>query len=474
MQTTTSRSTTEPPPQVLWQPNAGRQTRFLSSAVDEVLWGGEAGGGKSAALINTPLRWVDNPLFSALLLRRQSVDLTPLLLKAHREFPQLGATWHGTDKVYTFPSGARVRFAHCQHELDAFNYQGDEFNLVGFDELTHFTKSQYLELSSRIRKGDPTLPSILRCTSNPGGPGHKWVFERWGAWLDPEYVIPGREPRYAADGAKLPPAREGEVLYFAPGPGGEGVERIVEKGTPFSRSRTFIRSVRSECVQLDPEYEATLAQLDPVRRAQLGRGDFLARPGAGKYFKRNWFSALPVCPADIVSRCRYWDRAGTEKTENDASAGVRLAKTKDGLWVVESVRTFRGSPGEVEAAIKQCAILDGLRCPQVLELDPGSAGLAEKRALSLALVGHTFRWAPKRSDKVTAAGPASAQAEAGNFRVLPGAWVEPFFDELEQFPEGDHDDQVDGLSGAFNWLLGKRSGDTALEVAETARGSRSR
>jgi len=464
----TSRST-KPAPQVLWKPNPGRQDRFISSAVDEVLWGGEAGGGKSAALIAAPLRWIDHPLFSALLLRRQSVDLNPLLTKAHRLYPQLGGTWHGTDKIYTFPSGARIRFAHCQHELDAFKYQGDEFSFIGPDELTHYTRSQYLELSSRIRKTSADLPGMLRATSNPGGPGHQWVFERWAPWLDPQYEIPGRPPRLDMLGTKLPPAREGEVLWFAPAVDGEGSERIVPKGTPLARSRTFIRSVRAECTQLDPQYEATLAQLDPVRRAQLKKGDWLARPGAGKYFKKHWFTVLPVTPADAIARCRYWDRAGTEQTKNDATAGVRLAKTKAGLWIVEDVRHFRGTPGDVEAAIKQCAALDGPTCPQVLEIDPGSAGLAEKRALSLALVGHVFRWASKRSDKITAAGPASAQAESKNFCVLPGPWVDDFLDELESFPDGEHDDQVDGLSGAFNWLNAKKQEDTSLEVAVTGR-----
>jgi hypothetical protein len=55
-----------------WRPNPGPQTRFLASSANECLYGGQAGGGKSAALIAMPLRWVEHPKFRALILRRET------------------------------------------------------------------------------------------------------------------------------------------------------------------------------------------------------------------------------------------------------------------------------------------------------------------------------------------------------------------------------------------------------------------
>lgn len=55
-------------------------------------------------------------------------------------------------------------------------------------------------------------------------------------------------------------------------------------------------------------------------------------------------------------------------------------------------------------------------------------------------------------DKITRASFISSQAEAGNIKVLQASWNEEFFRELENFPDGAHDDIVDALSGAFNML----------------------
>ncbi len=57
-------------------------------------------------------------------------------------------------------------------------------------------------------------------------------------------------------------------------------------------------------------------------------------------------------------------------------------------------------------------------------------------------------------DKITRAKPVSAQCEAGNVKVLRAPWNDEFFAELENFPEGAHDDIVDVLSGAYNELAG--------------------
>ena len=65
---------------------------------------------------------------------------------------------------------------------------------------------------------------------------------------------------------------------------------------------------------------------------------------------------------------------------------------------------------------------------------------------------YPVRTYPVTRDKQTRVRPASAQAEAGNIKLLQGPWNEAFVQELENFPDAAHDDQVDALSGALNAL----------------------
>lgn len=409
-----------------------------------MLWGGEAGGGKSDALVTLPLRWCNHPRFNALILRRESTDLGPLLDKAQRLYPRAfpGARFNGTTRVWTFPSGARVRFNHCEHENDKFGYQGDEFNLVGWDELTHFTRGQYTEINSRLRTTDPDLPCIARATSNPGGTGHEWVVQRFGAWLNPECQIEGLAPRSAPDGRKLPPAREGEVLSFLPE---ENTERVVPAGTTDASSRTFFRSVRSECVQLRGDYSAKLKQLDPVRRKQLEKGNWLVKPAAGMYFKRAWIKEYFDTYPAASSRVRYWDLAAG----GDFAAGCRYSHAAP-LWCVEDMARLRGTPHQVRQLVFTTAVRDGRGVSIWIEQDPGQAGKDQAYSYTSApeLQGFDVHFRPKRIDKITAFGPVSSQAEAGLVAFVRGAWNTMVFDEAESFPEGDFDDMCDAWSGA--------------------------
>ena len=78
----------------------------------------------------------------------------------------------------TFTNKSRLKFGYLENENDKFRYQGGEWEYIGFDELTHFSKSQYIYLMSRNRntKG---YPNVMRGTSNPGGMYHDWVKERF-------------------------------------------------------------------------------------------------------------------------------------------------------------------------------------------------------------------------------------------------------------------------------------------------------
>lgn len=419
-----------------WKPNAGPQTRFLGLTCFEALYGGAAGGGKSDALLVDAIRGVGRGHgrnYSALLLRREFPDLEmSLMRRAHALYPRIGGRWKGDNKTWIFPNGESVRFGHAQHELDVHQYQGAEFQFVGFDELTSFTEYQYKYLISRLRSS-VGVPCRLRGATNPGGPGHEWVFGRFAQWLDGEIR-----------------AAPGSVLYFARD--SDGSERITDRSEPGALGRTFVPALLSDNPYLatDGAYERALDELDPVTRAQLKFGNWLARPAAGAYFKRQWFHFVDAAPNG--RRIRYWDRAATEATSGndpDWTVGVRLCLAPDRTVYVEDVVRFRGNPGTVEATIRSTAEMDGRSVWVGIEQDPGQAGKFEANYYVRALQGWTVRAYPVTKAKEVRAGPVSSQSAAGNVKLVRGKWNDAFIRELEEFPEGNHDDQVDALSGAF-------------------------
>jgi len=415
---------------VLWRPNPGPQTRFLASRVDEVLYGGAAGGGKSAAAIASPLRFVSNPSFNALVLRRETPQLADLIEKSVALYPKLGAKLNLTTGLWRFPSGARVWFTHCEHENDVERFDGHEFQLVVFDELTHFTERQYTRIRARIRGTDPALPRWTRATTNPGGPGHEWVFARFGAWLDPKH------PR---------PAAPGEARSFLD-------REEVTEGTPDSLTRTFIPALLRDNPHVGVEYKAQLRDLDPVRRAQLLGGDWLARPAAKDFWDRTRLQVRDGLPsnADVTARVRAWDFGAT--SDGDYTVGARLALLRSGLVVVEDVLRFRGDPAKVRSEFERIAKSDrelDTRTAQVIPQDPGQAGKDQVASYQREYPQLTIRSRRPSTDKVTRFGPVSARALAGNLALVRAGWNDALHNELERFPLGAYDDQADALSDAY-------------------------
>ena len=133
------------------------------------------------------LQFVDVPGYSALLLRRTFPELEGsdgLIWQSHVWLDNTDADWNEQKKRWIFPSGASLQFGHVQDESDKTRYQGQAFQFVGFDELTHFSESQYDYIAfSRSRRNlalrERGVPIRARSASNPGGIGHAWVKSRF-------------------------------------------------------------------------------------------------------------------------------------------------------------------------------------------------------------------------------------------------------------------------------------------------------
>lgn len=176
-----------------WKPNDGPQYKFLeavsSGEYDEVLYGGARGGGKTDAGIMALLYDIDQPLYRALVIRRNADDLRDWSDRAERWYATQYFTKAGTPPEFVHPIGGKIRTGHLK-DANAFSkYQGHEYHKILIEELTQIPREEdYLKLKSSCRS---TIPNLRPCTisnCNPDGPGFYWVKKRFrieGTPIDP-------------------------------------------------------------------------------------------------------------------------------------------------------------------------------------------------------------------------------------------------------------------------------------------------
>ena len=189
------------------------QRRFIDLADREALYGGAAGGGKSDALLMAALQYVHVPGYSAMLMRRSHRDLAlpeALMDRAHSWLAGTDATWRAGDSEWRFPSGAKLTFGYCQDKDDEIRYQGAAFQFIGIDEVTQWPEKQYRYMFSRLRRlVGHDVPVRMRAATNPGGVGHKWVYQRF---VNPKTAIAPFIPAKLGDNPHLDQAEYREML----------------------------------------------------------------------------------------------------------------------------------------------------------------------------------------------------------------------------------------------------------------------
>jgi phage terminase large subunit-like protein len=438
------------------RPQPGPQEDMLACSADVLFYGGAAGGGKTWSLLVDPLRAIHLDGFRGAIFRRESVQIT-----------NDGGLWDESEKVYRLlgaesvqspqyrwrfaDADSSIAFLHINQEKDVEKYQGAQFAFLGFDELTHFTKKQFLYMLSRLRSTCGVKPWV-RATMNPDA--DSWVLE----FIEP-----------FLDGEGYPdPEKCGKLRWFVIEDGGV---KWVDEVTEDAKSFTFIpASIYDNKILLkaDPAYLANLKAQDNVTRARLLGGNWYATHADGM-FKDHQIEVVDDAPHGL-QWVRYWDLANTEPNEKnkdpDWTAGALCAMTWEEvvdpetresiniptLWVAD-MRHAQLSGDKKRKMMTDTARADGRDVEIIIEQEGGSSG-SEVGEQYVRQVFASYRCILDRptGSKVQRATAWLPAAESGRVKFVAGPWVNGALQEIQTFPKKKKD-QVDAISGAYAHLI---------------------
>lgn len=171
-------------PTVVWAPQEGPQTALLQCPVFEVFYGGARGGGKTESSIGD---WLQHAAAYGegaigIFFRRKYVQLAEVIARTKQIFPKLGAKYNEQRREWVMPGGGRLKFAYLETDADAEEYQGHSYTRIYVEEVTNFPNPDPINKLRACLRSGVGVPTGMRLTGNPGGPGHSWVKKRY---IDP-------------------------------------------------------------------------------------------------------------------------------------------------------------------------------------------------------------------------------------------------------------------------------------------------
>ena len=270
-----------------------KQALFIGATESEVLFGGAAGGGKSyGQMVDALLFALRYPGSKQLVLRRTFAELDKSLIRTSLSlFPRSIYTFNSGNHTGKFKNGSIIDFGYCAAEGDVYQYQSAEYDCIRFDELTHFTETQYVYLISRIR-GANGFPKQIKSSTNPGGIGHSWVKARF-----------------------VDPSPHGESFI-----GEDGMRRVFIPSLLYDNR--FLTSS-------DPEYEKRLLALPEREKKALLLGDWNIFDG--RYFNEFSQRRHVIDPFEIP---HHWRKYRTIDYGLDRLACLWIAVSPDGTAYV--------------------------------------------------------------------------------------------------------------------------------------------
>ena len=373
-----------------------KQVEALNSEAFAVLYGGALGGGKTEWLLQCASLYSHRyPGARICFVRRNYKELMqaggPLDRAVELWAKQTGVTYKVGAKTLKAPNDSMLEFRHCENKGDELHFQGSEYDVFLVDEAGLFEREQLLYFIERIR-GQKTQK--FRLSANPGGPGHRWLYDTFVRSTDPEYAF---VPALASDNPMLP----------------EGY------------------------------YERLEASMSGISKAHRLYGDWEAIEETGFFTKPVMLGLDPG--GRVRNRVRAWDLA----VGGDYTVGTLVERRAD-VWpdvVVLDQYAQKTSAEKVIALLEKTRDQDGPGTTTVIETEPGSSSRILLDYLSWA------QGIPADRNKQQRARPVADAVERGRIGLLPGAWNMPFIEELLSFPSASHDDRVDSFVHAVNYIL---------------------
>ncbi|MNM44921.1 Terminase-like family protein [compost metagenome] len=246
-----------------YTPQPRQQIYHQTNDIDELLYGGAAGGGKSEATIWDALKYAMQYKGSRqIIFRRTFPDLQrSIIARTIEVYPKALGKYNQSKHEWTFVNGSIIELAYFDSDAHKTNYQGAEYDVIRWEELTQFEEGWYTYMLSRLRGSKP-FPRYVKSTTNPGNVGHAWVKKRFidiGKW---EQVHAVQE----TDDTGMPLVHP-------------------DTGEPIISRRIFIPAKVQDnpaLLEADPNYIVRLMQLPEQERKQLLEGDW--DTFAGQYF----------------------------------------------------------------------------------------------------------------------------------------------------------------------------------------------
>ncbi len=246
-----------------------RQVKYHQAKdIDELLYGGAAGGGKSEATIWDSLKYaVQYKGSRQVIFRRTFPDLQrSIIMRTLQAYPKQLCKYNQSKHEWLFINGSVIELAYWDNDSNYMNYQGAEYDVIRWEELTQFEERWYIYMLSRLRSGGNDYPKAVKSTTNPGGVGHSWVKKRFIDIGEPEKIhsVPvtddnGNQLRYPSQHPKA-----GELVF----------NRVI-----FFPANVYDNMA---LMQNDPNYLMRLMALPDNERKQLLEGDW--DTFAGQYF----------------------------------------------------------------------------------------------------------------------------------------------------------------------------------------------
>lgn len=439
-----------------------RQRLFSECKADITIYGGSAGGGKTRAVLQHPLKRKENGRFTATIFRRTREDITrpgALWDESMLIYPYFKGVPNNSSHEWRFPSGMKIKFAGLQYEQDVTGWRGAQMPAIYFDQLETFTEYQFIYMLSRNRSVCGVKPYI-RATCNPE-PG--WLADFLSWWIaDDGYADMSRagKMRYLVNSEN--------AFYWADTPEElrEQFPDIMPKSVTFIPATIYDNAILME---KDPSYLANLQGLSKVDRERLlgdaeRGGNWKIKPEAGLLFNRSWFPVV-----------NDWDKGGNWSLviRFDFAATAKSLESQDPDYTAWTVEGKNRSTGEYlifesgQKRLNPSAVYDefrtrcefwrdyfadyGLRIKVRWEEEPGSASKRESRTLVGLVPWADARGIRSSGSKIDRARPMAAQAEHGFISVLRGEWNEQWLNHMHSQP-AEHDDMMDASTGAFDDL----------------------